>query len=200
MNGHAIQQPRLVEILVDGQGCDLIGALDDGRPESELIQHRHFESFHQRARILAETLLARHELVAVMLVLHLPLLHVVGEADIVMRRQEQACAFPIEPPSDGVDLPRLESIPEIRGDQAAPAMLKALAAAWNAQRLTALSPSRADQGRMVRRVLLAALLCLAVWATVDRVACSRDGIDAAASAVSCAVSTRGAAGGSRRAR
>ena len=30
-----------------------------------------------------------------------------GEADIVMRRQEQARAFPIEPLPDGVDLPRL---------------------------------------------------------------------------------------------
>jgi hypothetical protein len=47
---------------------------------------------------------------------------------------------------------------------------------------------------MVRRVLLAALLCLAMWATVDRVACSRDGIDAAASAVS----TREAAGSTDR--
>ena len=42
-----------------------------------------------------------------MLVLHLALLHVAGEADVVMRCQEQARAFPIEPLPDGVDFPRL---------------------------------------------------------------------------------------------
>ena len=89
------------------RGRDLIGSLHDGRPQPELIEYGHFESFHQRARVLAEALLARHELVAVMLVLHLALLHVVGEADIVMRCQDQACALPIEPLSDGVDFPLL---------------------------------------------------------------------------------------------
>ena len=74
--GHSIQQTQLVEVLVDGQGRDLIGPLHDGRPEPELVEHGHVESLHQRARVLAEALLARHELVAVMLVLHLALLHV----------------------------------------------------------------------------------------------------------------------------
>ena len=44
--GHSIQQAELVEILVDGEWRDLIGPLHDGRPETELIEHGHFESFH----------------------------------------------------------------------------------------------------------------------------------------------------------
>src|SRR5262249_1498791 len=68
---HSIQQTWFVEILVEGQGRDLISSLDDSRPEPELIKDGHFESLHQRARVLAEALLARHEFIAVMLVLHL---------------------------------------------------------------------------------------------------------------------------------
>ena len=48
----------------------------DGRTKPELIEDRHVESLHQRARVLAEALLARHEFVAVVRVFHLPLLHV----------------------------------------------------------------------------------------------------------------------------
>lgn len=46
-------------------------------------------------------------------------------------------------------------------------------------------------GRMLRRVLLAALLCLAVWATVDGVACSPVSIEAAARTISCVTDAGG---------
>ena len=105
--GHSIQQTQFVEILVDGQGCDLVASLYDGRPEPELIKYGHFESFHQRSRVLTEALLARHEFVAVMLILHLALLHVTGEAHVMVRREEQARAFPVEPLPDRVDFSRL---------------------------------------------------------------------------------------------
>ena len=52
---------------------------------------------------MSEALLARHERVAVMQVFHLPLLQVVGEADIVVRREQQAGAFALEPLADGRD-------------------------------------------------------------------------------------------------
>ena len=52
---------------------------------------------------MAEALLARHERVAVMEVFHLALLHVAGEADIVVRRKQQAGAFALEPLADGRD-------------------------------------------------------------------------------------------------
>ena len=68
--------------------------------------HRDVERLHQRARILAEALLARYERVAVVEVFHLPLLEVAGEADIVVRREQQAGAFTLEPFPDGRDLLR----------------------------------------------------------------------------------------------
>ena len=43
------------------------------------------------------------QVVAVVLVLHLTLLRVAGEADVVVWRQEQAGAFPVEPVPDRVD-------------------------------------------------------------------------------------------------
>src|SRR5262249_21839875 len=39
-----------------------------------------------------------------MLVLHLALLHVAGETDIVMRREQQAGPFPFQPFPDGANL------------------------------------------------------------------------------------------------
>ena len=44
---------------------------------------------------------------------------------------------------------------------------------------------------MLRRVLLAAVLCLAVLATADRVSCSLDSIGTAASTVSCTLDAPG---------
>ena len=72
---------------IDGQRRDLVVPFTTRRPQPELVVHRHSERLHQRARVLAEALLARHERVAVMRVLHLALLQVVGEADVVVRRR-----------------------------------------------------------------------------------------------------------------
>ena len=65
------------------------------------IVYRNLKRLHQRAGILSEALLARHERVAVMKVFHLPLLQVIGEADIVVRSEQQTCAFTPEPLADG---------------------------------------------------------------------------------------------------
>src|ERR1700737_5548599 len=61
------------------------------------------ESGHQRTGILPQALLAGHEWVAMVEVFHLALLEVVGETDIVVRREEQAGAFALEPLADGRD-------------------------------------------------------------------------------------------------
>ena len=61
------------------------------------------ESLHQRTGVLPEALLARHECIAVVEVFHLALLEVVGETDIVVRREQQAGAFALEPLADGRD-------------------------------------------------------------------------------------------------
>ena len=55
---------------------------------------------------MPEALLARHERVAVVEIFHLPLLQVVGEADIVVRREQQAGAFALEPLADRGDFLR----------------------------------------------------------------------------------------------
>ena len=54
----------------------------------------------------AEPLLARHQRVAVVLVFNLTLGEIVGEADVVMRGQQQAGAFSLQPFPDGADLLR----------------------------------------------------------------------------------------------
>ena len=66
-----------------------------------------FECLHQRACVLAESLLAGHEFVAVVAIFHLPLLRVAGEADVVVRGEQQAGPFALEPLADRVDLARL---------------------------------------------------------------------------------------------
>ena len=65
--------------------------------------HRDVESLHQRTGVLPEALLARHECVAMVEVFHLALLEVVGETDIMVRREQQAGAFALEPLADGRD-------------------------------------------------------------------------------------------------
>ena len=52
---------------------------------------------------MPEALLARHERITVVEVFHLALLQIVGEADIVVRREQQAGAFALEPLADGRD-------------------------------------------------------------------------------------------------
>ena len=95
---------RAVEVADGGQRRDLLGALDDGGSQPPDVVNGHVERLHQRAGVLAEALLARHEAVAVVFVLDLALAVVVGEADIVVGRQQQAGALPFEPLGDRGDL------------------------------------------------------------------------------------------------
>ena len=103
---HAVEQPERVQVLGDRQRRDLLGALDQRRTESELIHHRNVEPFHQGAGVLAEALLAGDELVAMVSILHLALLQVGREADVVVRGQQQTRAFTLEPVADRGDLVR----------------------------------------------------------------------------------------------
>ena len=73
--GDAIEQAEPVEVA-DRRRAARSGssrAGDQRRTQPELVDHRHAEPLHQRARVLAEALLARHQRVAVVGVLHLPL-------------------------------------------------------------------------------------------------------------------------------
>ena len=83
--GDIRQEARLIEVPEGREGRDFVRAFDQRRPKSEVIDDGNVERLHQRARVLSKPLLARHERVAMVQVFHLALLHVVGEADIVMR-------------------------------------------------------------------------------------------------------------------
>ena len=85
--GDVVEQPRGVQVADRGQGCDLLGALDNGGTQPPGVVHRDLEGRHQGAGVLREPLLARHQRVAVVLVFDLTLGEIVGEAHVVMRGQ-----------------------------------------------------------------------------------------------------------------
>src|SRR5205809_900775 len=98
-----VEESQLVNVPESGKRRDLLRAFDQRWAESVGIVHRNIERLHQRAGILPKALLARHEPIAVMKVFHLPLLQVASEADIVMRREQQAGALALEPLANGGD-------------------------------------------------------------------------------------------------
>ena len=59
-------------------------------PQPVTVFHRNSQATHQRTRVFAETLLARDQRVAVMEVLHVAHLWVVGDADVVVRTENEA--------------------------------------------------------------------------------------------------------------
>ena len=77
----------VVEVAKRGQRRDLVGAVDNGGPQSPRVVDRDVEAVHQRAGVLAEPLLTRHQWVAVVSVFDLTLSEIVGEAHVVMRGQ-----------------------------------------------------------------------------------------------------------------
>ena len=97
------EQTQLVNVRKGRKRRDLVRAFDERWPETPQVMHWDVESLHQRAGVLPEALLARHEWVAMVEVFHLALLEVVGETDIVVRREQQAGAFALEPLADGRD-------------------------------------------------------------------------------------------------
>src|SRR5689334_4054615 len=99
--GDGIEQPRSVKVAKRVEWGDFLGSVDDRRSKSPRVVDGNVERLHQRAGVGGEALLAWHQGVAVMEVFDLPLLHVVGEPDIVMRSQQQAGAFSLEPFLDG---------------------------------------------------------------------------------------------------
>src|SRR5215471_7625049 len=81
----AIEKPELVQISVGGQRRDFFRAFNQCRPKTVLVDDRYLERLHQRARVLAESLLSRNQRIPMMFVFHLALLQIAGEADVVMR-------------------------------------------------------------------------------------------------------------------
>ena len=91
---HVFEQPQAVNIPKCCERRDILRPLDDRGTESPAVVHGYVEALHKRTRVLSKSLLARNEAVAVVPVLNLALLHVLREAHIMMRREQQAGAFP----------------------------------------------------------------------------------------------------------
>src|SRR5688572_1115662 len=69
----AAQEARLVEVLGLAERHGVTRALDDRGAKSVLVVHRHLERLHQSSGIRPESLLSRHEPVAVVQILDLAL-------------------------------------------------------------------------------------------------------------------------------
>src|SRR5262249_35294422 len=101
--GNVLEQPHLVEIAESCERRDVLSTFDERRAQTPLGNYGDIQCLHQRARVLAESLLTRNETVAVVLVFHLALREVITEAHIVVRADYQASAFTLQPFLDGRD-------------------------------------------------------------------------------------------------
>ena len=100
---NVFEKSQLFNVPESSKRRDLLRAFHLRWSESVGIVHRNIERLHQRASILPKALLARYEPVTVMDVFHLSLLNVAGEADIVMRREQQTGTFALEPLANSSD-------------------------------------------------------------------------------------------------
>ena len=94
---HALEPAAGVEVAVLEQRLELSRAGHRRRAQPVLIVNRHAQSLHHRARVLAETLLARNQRVAVVRVFHGALREIARHADVVVRAEDQARALALEP-------------------------------------------------------------------------------------------------------
>src|SRR3984957_64202 len=100
------QEAKAVEVVEGRQRSDFSRALYHRWPKAIGVVHEDAEPLHQRAGVLPKPLLARHETVAMVEIFHLALLHVVGEADIMMGREQKAGVVPLQPFAQRLDLLR----------------------------------------------------------------------------------------------
>ena len=101
-----LQEAKAVEVVEGRQRSNFGCAFHQRGPKAVGVVYRNAKPLHQRARVLPKPLLARHERVAVVQIFHLALLHVIGEADVMMRREQETGAVPLQPFADRGDLLR----------------------------------------------------------------------------------------------
>src|SRR5215469_4842506 len=94
----SVEAVRLDERLKWGR------ALDPGGANAPAVFHRNSKPFHERASVFAKSLLPRDKRVAVVRVLHGALFQVVGEANVVVRTDDDAGSFTLEEVADRFDL------------------------------------------------------------------------------------------------
>src|ERR1700756_1460499 len=85
-----------VKVSKGVQGSNLICVLDGCGAQSVAILNGHAQALHHGERVATEALLPRHERVAVVGVLHGALLKVGGDADVVMRTEDETGTFASE--------------------------------------------------------------------------------------------------------
>src|SRR5580704_7683579 len=105
VEGRDILQEAKAVVVVEGrERSNFVCAFHEGRPKAVRVVYGNAKPLHQRARVLSKTLLARHERIAVVEIFHLALLHVTGEADVMMGRKQETSAVPLQPFADRGDL------------------------------------------------------------------------------------------------
>jgi hypothetical protein len=100
------QESKTVEVVERCQRSNFVCAFHKRRPKAVGVVYRNAKPVHERSRVLPKPLLARHERIPVVQIFHLALLHVAGEADIMMRREQETGAVPLQPFADRGDLLR----------------------------------------------------------------------------------------------
>ena len=93
---HAVEPSARVQISCCVKRNQLVGALHCRRAQAVPILDRNAQAFHQRSSVLAESLLAGDQRVAMMRVFRGADFQVVGNADVVMRTQNEASSFALE--------------------------------------------------------------------------------------------------------
>ncbi len=101
-----LQEAKPVDVVEGRERSNFVCAFHDRWPKAVGVVYGNAKALHQRARILPKPLLARDERVAVMQILHLSLLHVAGEADVMMGRKQETGAVPLQPFADRGNLLR----------------------------------------------------------------------------------------------
>src|ERR1700722_640986 len=104
--GDVPQEAKAIEVVERCQRSNFVCVFHERGSKAESVMDRNVETLHQRARVLPKPLLARYERIAMVQIFHLALLHVAGEADVMMRREQKTGAVPIQPFSDRGDLLR----------------------------------------------------------------------------------------------
>src|SRR4029077_2718229 len=93
-----------VQIPRNRQGRDFLRRRDERRTQTVAILDGYAEPSHQRPRVASETLLARNQSVAVVMILDVAHLQVVRDAHVVVWADDQACPFTLEELAYGLDL------------------------------------------------------------------------------------------------
>ena len=102
-SGNVPQEAKTVEVVEGRERSNFGCAFYERWPKAVGIVYGNAEALHQRARVLPKPLLSRHERIAVVEIFYLALLHVVAEADVVMRREQEAGAVSLQPFADRGD-------------------------------------------------------------------------------------------------